>query len=49
MDFLRLQKALAFEAEAGFNDLQGNQYRFSEFLQIALGEPSTVLDRPDRQ
>ena len=49
MDFLRLQKALAFEAEAGFNDLQGNQYRFSEFLQIALGEPSPVLDRPDRQ
>ena len=49
MDFLRLQKALAFEAEAGFNDLQGNQYRFSEFLQIALGEPSPALDRPDRQ
>ncbi|MCY7407252.1 MAG: DNA helicase RecG, partial [Alkalinema sp. CAN_BIN05] len=49
MDFLRLQKALAFEAEAGFNDLQGNQYRFSEFLQIALGEPSPVLDRSDRQ
>ena len=49
MDFLRLQKALAFEAEAGFNDLQGNQYRFSEFLQIALGEPSPILDRPDRQ
>ena len=49
MDFLRLQKALAFEAEAGFNDLQGNQYRFSEFLQIALGEPSPVLGRPDRQ
>ncbi len=49
MDFLRLQKALAFEAEAGFNDLQGNQYRFSEFLQIALGEPSPTIDRTDRQ
>ncbi len=47
MDFLRLQKALAFEAEAGFNDLQGNQYRFSEFLQIALGKPSPILDRLD--
>ena len=49
VDFVRLQKALSCEAEAGFNDLQGNQYRFSEFLQIALGEPTDAVDRSDRQ
>ena len=49
VDFTRLQKALSCEAEAGFNDLQGNHYRFSEFLQIALGEPTDAVDRSDRQ
>lgn len=37
-DWPRLQKALALEAERGFNDLQGNQYRFSEFLCLSLGQ-----------
>ncbi|GBF81949.1 ATP-dependent DNA helicase RecG [Aphanothece sacrum] len=31
-DWIRLDKALSIEAEKGFTDLQGNQYRFSEFL-----------------
>lgn len=35
-DWQRLQQALAIEAERGFNDLQGNQYRFSQFLQVNL-------------
>jgi ATP-dependent DNA helicase RecG len=48
MDLSRLQKALSVEAEHGFNDLQGNQYRFSEFLQLALGEPLDEL-RTDRR
>jgi ATP-dependent DNA helicase RecG len=38
-DWVRLQKALAVEAVRGFNDLQGNQYRFSEFLCLSLGSP----------
>ncbi|MEM6868129.1 MAG: hypothetical protein AAF528_07090 [Cyanobacteria bacterium P01_C01_bin.121] len=35
-DWIRLQKALSVEAETGFNDLQGHQKRFSEFLRDSL-------------
>jgi ATP-dependent DNA helicase RecG len=49
MDWLRLQKALAVEAERGFNDLMGNQYRFSEFLSFSLNEPPAELPLSDRQ
>jgi ATP-dependent DNA helicase RecG len=49
MDWLRLQKALAVEAERGFNDLMGNQYRFSEFLSFSLNEPPAELSVSDRQ
>jgi ATP-dependent DNA helicase RecG len=49
MDWLRLQKALAVEAERGFNDLMGNQYRFSEFLSFSLNEPPAGLGEGDRQ
>jgi len=38
-----LQKALAVEAEKGFTDLQGNQYRFSEFLCLSLGKTPNGL------
>ena len=37
-DWVKLQKALAIEAERGFIDLKGNQYRFSEFFCLSLGE-----------
>ena len=37
-DWSRLQKALSVEAEKGFIDLQGNQYRFSEFLCLSFGK-----------
>ncbi|MGL5080529.1 MAG: ATP-dependent DNA helicase RecG [Microcoleaceae cyanobacterium] len=37
-DWPRLQKALAVEAERGFSNLQGNQYRFHEFLQLSLNQ-----------
>ncbi|MGI0489726.1 DNA helicase RecG, partial [Pantanalinema rosaneae CENA516] len=40
MDWNRLQKALSKEAEHGFNDLQGNYYRFSEFLSLTLNQPA---------
>jgi ATP-dependent DNA helicase RecG len=43
MDWLRLQKALSVEADRGFNDLMGNQYRFSEFLSLGLSEPLRTL------
>lgn len=38
MDWSRLQKALTVEAEQGFNDLVGKQYRFSEFLNLSLNQ-----------
>lgn len=43
MDWLRLQKALAVEAERGFNDIVGNQHRFSEFLSLSLSQPPVDL------
>ncbi|MEB3308861.1 MAG: ATP-dependent DNA helicase RecG [Snowella sp.] len=46
-DWLRLQKALSVEAERGFMDLQGNQYRFSEFFCLTFGStppPRTPID-----
>lgn len=38
MDLVRLKKALAVEADNGFNDLEGKQYRFSEFLQLSFSQ-----------
>lgn len=49
LDWLRLQKALSVEAERGFNDLLGSQYRFSEFLSLSLNQPPTGLSLTDRQ
>jgi len=48
-DWPRLQKALAVEAERGFQDLQGNQYRFSEFLTLSFGEPLRVGTRDQQR
>ncbi|NJK56166.1 MAG: ATP-dependent DNA helicase RecG [Pleurocapsa sp. SU_5_0] len=39
LDWARLQKALSVEAERGYADLVGNQFRFSEFLCLSLGKP----------
>ncbi len=38
-DWQRLQKALSVEANSGFQNLQGRQYRFGEFLCLSLGNP----------
>ena len=43
MEWQRLQKALTVEAESGFCDLQGRQYRFSEFLTLTLGQTPRSL------
>ncbi|AFY99936.1 ATP-dependent DNA helicase RecG [Calothrix sp. PCC 6303] len=42
-DWLRLQKALTIEAEKGFGDLMGRQYRFSEFLCLTFGKFSPEM------
>jgi ATP-dependent DNA helicase RecG len=49
LDWLRLQKALSVEADRGFNDLMGSQYRFSEFLNLSLNQPLPELPRTERQ
>ncbi|MDJ0691041.1 MAG: ATP-dependent DNA helicase RecG [Xenococcaceae cyanobacterium MO_188.B32] len=47
-DWIRLHKALSVEAERGFTDLMGNQYRFSEFLCLSFGKPPTIVPSTER-
>lgn len=42
-DWPRLQRALAVEAESGFNDLVGKHHRFSEFLHQSLQKVQVPL------
>lgn len=49
MEWQRLQKALTVEAESGFCDLQGRQYRFSEFLTLTLGQTPRSLTGDDQK
>jgi ATP-dependent DNA helicase RecG len=48
-DWLRIQKALAIEAQYGYTDLVGQQYRFGEFLCLSFGKPPTHTSFKDRQ
>jgi ATP-dependent DNA helicase RecG len=48
-DWVRLQKALAIEAEQGFTDLVGKQYRFSEFLTLTFGKFPTAIASTERR
>jgi len=48
LDWIRLHKALSVEAERGFNDLEGNQQRFSEFLKKSLEDTPDQLPRLDQ-
>lgn len=48
-DWVRLQKALTVEADRGFNDLEGKQYRFSEFLTISLREPPAAMSADNQR
>jgi len=48
LDWIRLQKALSVEAERGYTDIMGNQYRFSEFLCLSLGKPPRNLSTGDK-
>jgi ATP-dependent DNA helicase RecG len=47
-DWNRLQRALMVEAERGFNDLEGHQQRFSEFLHGELSSPPEPLTEDKR-
>ena len=47
-NWVRLQKALAIEAERGYSDLVGKQYRFSEFLCLSLGKPPKLISATER-
>ncbi len=48
LDWVRLQKALSVEAERGYTDLVGNQFRFSEFLCLSLGKPPRNIPAGDK-
>ncbi|MBD2451504.1 ATP-dependent DNA helicase RecG [Nostoc sp. FACHB-152] len=48
-DWIRLHKALAIEAEHGFTDLMGRQYRFSEFLSLTFGKFPMALPALERR
>ncbi|NEQ07362.1 MAG: ATP-dependent DNA helicase RecG [Moorea sp. SIO4E2] len=48
-DWVRLQKALSVEARVGFTDLEGNQYRFSEFLCLSFGKTPNVLTSTEKR
>lgn len=48
-DWVTLQKALSIEAERGFTNLQGNHYRFSEFLCLSFGKSLSIGTLDDRR
>jgi ATP-dependent DNA helicase RecG len=48
-DWQRIQKSLAIEAQYGYTDLMGQQYRFGEFLSLSFGKPPTSASSNDRQ
>jgi ATP-dependent DNA helicase RecG len=48
-DWARLQRALSVEAERGFCDVQGNQFRFSEFLHLNLVQAQTAVASTQEQ
>ncbi|MEG4632818.1 DNA helicase RecG, partial [Microcoleus sp. AR_TQ3_B6] len=47
-EWQRLQKALSVEADRGFNDIQGSQYRFSEFLGLSLRQLAVAVAASSR-
>ena len=48
-DWIRLQKALSVEADRGYTDLMGNQYRFHDFISMnfskSLPQDAPIRDR----
>ncbi|MEO0373108.1 MAG: ATP-dependent DNA helicase RecG [Cyanobacteria bacterium P01_A01_bin.17] len=48
-DWTRLQRSLAVEAERGFSDLEGKEFRFSQFLKQSLETSAVPFLKPDEQ
>ncbi|ELR99179.1 ATP-dependent DNA helicase RecG [Gloeocapsa sp. PCC 73106] len=48
-DWLRLQKALSVEVENDFIDIQGRNYRFSEFLSLNFSQVPPLTNSLDQQ
>ncbi|RMF27714.1 MAG: DNA helicase RecG, partial [Cyanobacteria bacterium J083] len=48
-DWIRLHKALAIEVEKGFANVQGNQYRFHEFLCLSFGQSPPAKITPEQR
>ena len=48
-DWTRLQRSLAVEAERGFTDLEGKEFRFSQFLKQSLETSAVPFLKPDEQ
>ncbi len=49
IDWERLKKALLVEAERGFQNIQGKQYIFNDFLSISLSQPPIILQAYQNQ
>jgi ATP-dependent DNA helicase RecG len=49
VDWNKLARALTVEAQYGYTNLQGQQYRFSEFLLLVLRQPPEGLTGEERQ
>ncbi|MBO3459722.1 translation initiation factor IF-2 N-terminal domain-containing protein [Aetokthonos hydrillicola Thurmond2011] len=47
-DWMKLRKALSFEAQGGFTNLQGKQYKFGDFLHTSLSQIPMVVSSGDR-
>ncbi|GFZ98007.1 hypothetical protein CYANOKiyG1_09290 [Okeania sp. KiyG1] len=43
IDWERLQKALSVEVQYGFQNIQGKQYIFNDFLSISLSKAPIIL------
>ena len=48
-DWVRLHQALTVEVDRNFNDVQGKQFRFSEFLALQLQHPPSHWHLNDRE
>jgi len=48
-DWARLHQALTVEVDRNFNDVQGKQFRFSEFLALQLEHPPSHWHLNDRE
>lgn len=48
-DWLKLPKSFNIEAEYGYTDIQGKQYRFSEFVCLTFNKSLDILSGPEKR